>query len=179
MLLLTMRGTPTIYYGDELGLADVEIPRSHVQDPRELREPGLGFGRDPVRTPMPWDASANAGFTSGDPWLPLNPDWRTRNVAAEAADPDSMLTLYRDLLRLRRAYPALSIGDVRLLRAEGDVLAYERIYEGERIVVALNLGERPQPVSCPPGTTLLTTGGTYDAGILAPDQGVILLAEAA
>jgi alpha-glucosidase len=179
MLLLTMRGTPTIYYGDELGLADVEIPRSHVQDPRELREPGLGFGRDPVRTPMPWDASPNAGFSSGDPWLPLNPDWRTRNVAAEAADPDSMLTLYRDLLRLRRAYPALSIGDVRLLRAEGDVLAYERIYEGERIVVALNLGERPQPVSCPRGTTLLTTGGTYDAGILAPDQGVILLAETA
>jgi alpha-glucosidase len=109
MLLLTLRGTPTIYYGDELGLADVPIPAEAVQDPRELREPCLGFGRDPVRTPMPWDNSPNAGFTDGVPWLPLNRDWRTRNVAAEAADRASMLHLYRDLLRLRRAHPALSI----------------------------------------------------------------------
>jgi alpha-glucosidase len=179
MLLLTMRGTPTIYYGDELGFADVAIPANKVQDPRELREPGLGFGRDPVRTPMPWDASSYAGFTTGEPWLPLNPDWQTRNVAAEAADPGSMLALYRDLLRLRRAHPALAIGAVRLLRADGDVLAYERIQDEERIVVALNLGGREQPVTCPKGRLLLATGGDYLGDRLAPNQGVILLAGAA
>ena len=80
VLLLTLRGTPTLYYGDELGLSDVAIEPSQVRDPRELREPGLALGRDPVRTPMPWDDSANAGFTKGTPWLPLHDDWPTRNV---------------------------------------------------------------------------------------------------
>jgi alpha-glucosidase len=181
MFLLTMRGTPTIYYGDELGLADVAIPAGMVRDPRELREPGLGFGRDPVRTPMPWDGSANAGFSSGEPWLPLNPDWPVRNVAAEAADPGSMLCLHRDLLRLRRAHRALSIGILRLIEAEGDVLAYERVHDGERIVVALNLSAQDHEVTLPAGRLVLSTlaDGDYAAGMLAPNQGVILLAEPA
>jgi alpha-glucosidase len=181
MLLLTMRGTPTLYYGDELGLADVAIPPGMVQDPRELREPGLGFGRDPVRTPMPWDESAHAGFTTGTPWLPLNPDWRQRNVAAQLADPASMLALHRALLALRRAHPALSIGDVRLIEADGDILAYERTYQGEKIVVALNLGAQDQAVALPAGRLLLSTlsSGAYAPGRLAPDQGIVLLVEAA
>ena len=141
MLLLTLRGTPTLYYGDELGLSDVAIPAAQVQDPRELREPGLGLGRDPVRTPMPWDGSENAGFTTARPWLPLNADWPTRNVAQMAEEPHSILTLYRRLLAMRRAHPALSIGDFALLDAEGDVLAYERRHGAERLIVALNLGE--------------------------------------
>jgi alpha-glucosidase len=174
MMLLTMRGTPTIYYGDELGLADVAIPADRVQDPRELREPGFGFGRDPVRTPMPWDGSANAGFTTGEPWLPLNPDWPTRNVAVELSDPASMLSLYRDLLRLRRAHPALSVGGVRLIEAEGDILAYERRAGEEGIVVALNLGGQAHDVDLPAGEVLLTTCGDYVAGRLAPNQGMVL-----
>jgi alpha-glucosidase len=174
MMLLTMRGTPTIYYGDELGLTDVAIPPDKVQDPRELREPGLGFGRDPVRTPMPWDRSAHAGFTSGEPWLPLNPDWPTRNVAAESGDPDSMLSLYRELLRLRRAHRALSIGSLQLVEAEGDVLAYERREGDERIMIALNLGAEPHIVDLPAGELLLTTGGDYAPGRLGPNQGVML-----
>jgi alpha-glucosidase len=174
MLLLTMRGTPTIYYGDELGLADVTIPPGKVQDPRELREPGLGFGRDPVRTPMPWDASPNAGFTTGEPWLPLNPDWRTRNVACERAAPGSILSLHRDLLRLRRTHPALGLGDVRLLAADHNVLAYERTYGNDRIAIALNLSNRPQHCGLPEGRVLLTSGGYYVPSELAPDQGVIL-----
>jgi len=174
MLLLTMRGTPTIYYGDELGLADVAIPPGKVQDPRELREPGLGFGRDPVRTPMPWDASCHAGFTSGDPWLPLNPDWRTRNVAAETADAGSMLSLYRLLLRLRRVHPALGLGDMRLLSAHGHVLAYERIMGDDKVVIGLNLSGETQYFDLPDGSPLLTTREDYVPGRLAPDQGVIL-----
>src|SRR5918994_1015648 len=75
MLLLTLRGTPTLYQGDELGIGKVDIPPHQVRDPKELREPGIGLGRDPSRTPMAWDGSLNAGFTTGEPWLPLHGDW--------------------------------------------------------------------------------------------------------
>ena len=188
MLLLTLRGTPTLYYGDELGLPDVAIPLERVQDPRELREPGLGLGRDPVRTPMPWDGSPQAGFTTGTPWLPLNADWPTRNVAAEADIPGSMLALHGALLRLRRTTPALSIGRFVLLEAEGDVLAYERLSGDERIVVVLNLGHREQNFRLPERDArydlLLSTrpdaapvpGGSIT---LRPDEGLILRAEPA
>ncbi len=182
MLLLTLRGTPTIYYGDELGMTDVAIPPDQVRDPQELRAPGQGFGRDPVRTPMPWDASANAGFTTGEPWLPLGPDWRTRNIAAESTDPDSMLSIYRALLALRREQRALALGDFALVRAEGEVLAYERSHEGERLLIALNLGEEWQRLAVPtwasPHEIVLSTRRARERGpgemTLAPDEGVIL-----
>ena len=77
MLLLTLRGTPTLYQGDEIGIGEVTIPPDRVRDPQDLRQPGLGIGRDRSRTPMPWDDSANAGFSTVDPWLPLNDDWRS------------------------------------------------------------------------------------------------------
>ncbi|NIJ08029.1 alpha-glucosidase [Sphingomonas vulcanisoli] len=179
MLLLTLRGTPTIYYGDELGLGDVAIPAELVQDPRELREPGLGFGRDPVRTPMPWDASANAGFTSGEPWLPLNGDWRTRNVATEEGDRGSLLALYRDLLALRRAHPALAMGAVRRIEADGDVLAYERMQGQERMLVVLNLGAEDQVLNLPgEGWSLLfstCSGLRRSTASLEANEGLILI----
>ena len=193
MLLMTLRGTPTLYYGDELGIGRVDIPPAEVQDPRELREPGLGLGRDPVRTPMPWDATANAGFTTGTPWLPLNADWRARNAARQAQTPDSPLTLHRHLLSLRRAHPALATGDFALLDALGDVLAFERRCGGERLLIALNLGHTPQELALPSwahhARTILSTlegdpsppfGGQRSAVpigdrlMLRPDEGVIL-----
>ena len=112
MLLLTLRGTPTLYYGDELGMNDVEIPPEMVQDPFEKNVPGQGHGRDPARTPMRWDGTDCAGFTNGTPWLPVANDYRTNNVAAERGDPTSMLTLHRRLLASRRAR-----ADRRLVRA--------------------------------------------------------------
>ena len=124
MLLLTLRGTPTLYYGDELGMREGIIPADRVRDPRELREPGLGLGRDPVRTPMPWDESPQAGFTTGEPWLPLAAGWREENVAVQMARPASMLALHRALLALRRATPALATGSIRMIATGGDVLAY-------------------------------------------------------
>ena len=143
MLLLTLRGTPVIYQGDEIGLANVPIPPDRVQDPWERNVPGLGLGRDPERTPMQWDASPNAGFTTGTPWLPLAPDSRSVNVSAQRKDPRSMLALHRRLLALRRAEPPLSVGRYRSLPAEGTVLAYERERAGRVLTVVLNLGPAP------------------------------------
>jgi alpha-glucosidase len=175
MLLLTLRGTPTLYYGDELGLSDVGVPPDQVQDPRELREPGLGLGRDPVRTPMPWDGSANAGFTTATPWLPLNADWLTRNVARMSEEPQSILTLYRRLLALRRTHPALSIGSFALLDAEGDVLAYERRHGAERLIVALNLGARTQRLQLPDWASGARPLLSTLADAAQPAHGVLLL----
>jgi alpha-glucosidase len=143
VLLLTLRGTPTMYYGDEIGMVDVPIPRERVQDPYEKNVPGLGLGRDPCRTPMQWDASTNAGFTTGEPWLPLSQDYPVVNVQAADADPTSILTLYRKLLALRRAHSALSIGDYEPIAMTGDLLAYLRRSSAERFLVALNLGPEP------------------------------------
>lgn len=150
MLLLTLRGTPTLYYGDELGIGDVEIPPDRICDPWAKREPGRGVGRDPERTPMQWDATAFAGFSTHEPWLPLTPDWRTRNVAAMRADPASILSLTRALLHYRRTRASLSIGLWRLLACKGDLLAFERRNEHERTIVALNLGAAAQVWPLPP-----------------------------
>jgi alpha-glucosidase len=177
MLLLTLRGTPTLYYGDELGLTDVAIPPAEVQDPRELREPGLGLGRDPVRTPMPWDASANAGFTTAKPWLPLNADWPTRNIARMAEEPHSILALYCQLLAVRRAHLALSIGAFALLAAEGDVLAYERRHGAARLIVALNLGRRSHRLGLPGwASDCRPFLSTVDDAVVARDGGLLLRA---
>jgi alpha-glucosidase len=139
MLLLTLRGTPTMYYGDEIGLARVEIPPERVQDPWEKNEPGLGFNRDPERTPMQWDASPHAGFSTAEPWLPLAPDYATNNVEALSRDPRSILSLYRQLVALRRSTPALAIGAYRPLETEGTVFGFVRTYGSEQICVLLNL----------------------------------------
>ena len=170
MLLLTLRGTPTLYYGDELGLEDVAVPPAQVRDPLELRQPGIGLGRDPVRAPMPWAGDApHAGFSTGDPWLPLNADWATRNVAAQRADQGSMLTLYRTLLALRRRHPALGLGEIALLPAEGDAIAYERRHGEARLIVLLNLGSRAQEVTLPPGSYALLLSSYPGAGLSMPD----------
>ncbi|UZK65135.1 alpha-amylase family glycosyl hydrolase [Sphingomonas sp. M1-B02] len=178
MLLLTLRGTPTLYYGDELGIADVDIPPHRIQDPREINEPGIGMGRDPVRTPMAWDASANGGFTAGDPWLPLHDDWPSRNVAAQRDDPRSMWRLTRHLLALRHAHPALALGDYHAIECSGDVLAYERRLGDARMLIVLNLGDRPQAFSIPEwaeGLAVVASAqGGDDPAILGPDEGYIL-----
>jgi alpha-glucosidase len=184
MLLLTLRGTPTMYYGDELGMANVPIPSSRVQDPFERNVPGKGLGRDPCRTPMQWDASAHAGFSASDPWLPLADDYREVNVAVEDGDPTSILSLYRRLLALRRAHPALCVGDYLPVAAGGDLLAYVRHTAGERVLVALNLGAKAcaLPADMPEGTWrfLLSTDldrpgdGVMAAElVLRPNEGVI------
>ena len=183
MLLLTLRGTPTLYYGDELGLEQVAIPPDRVQDPWEKNEPGLGLGRDPCRTPMPWDRTPHAGFSSGEPWLPLNADWPARNVEAMAARPDSIQALYRSLIALRRRHAALRLGDYIPIAAEDGVLVYQRELGDERLTVALNLTHEPRRIALPgagPLRVALSTlraddsRGADGAIALDPDEGVIL-----
>jgi alpha-glucosidase len=147
MLLLTLRGTPTMYYGDELGMHDVPIPAEVVQDPLEKNVPGLGLGRDPGRTPMQWDQSPNAGFTAGTPWLPVANDYRAVNVAAEREDPTSVLTLYRRLIALRRAEEALAVGSYASVMGSEDVMGYLRQARESRFLIALNLSARPQTLA--------------------------------
>ncbi len=144
MLLLTLRGTPTIYYGDEIGMQDAALLPSEIQDPQGKN---VGVSRDPQRTPMQWNNQANAGFSATTPWLPVSVDYPLRNVESERVAESSMLSLYRRLLELRRQHSALSIGLYRPLPSDADVIAYVREHGEERFLCVLNLGHRPQSFS--------------------------------
>ena len=143
MLLLTLRGTPTLYYGDELGMPDVDIPSELIQDPEEHRIPGLGLGRDPERTPMQWDASENAGFTTGTPWLPVSEDHHRATSRRSGSIPHrcSPCSIDSSVCAVTNA-PSRSAHTLRSER--GDVYAYIRENEGTRFLIALNFGEEPQ-----------------------------------
>jgi alpha-glucosidase len=157
MLLLTLRGTPTMYYGDEIGMTDVPIPPAEVQDPAEKNEPGKGQGRDPERTPMQWDSSRFAGFTEGTPWLRLSAESSTVNVATLSRQSDSVLSLYRTLIGLRNANPALNIGRVEGVASNGMVLRYERVDEDQRFAIMLNLSEGTEEVQTDAGHIVAST----------------------
>lgn len=149
MLLLTLRGTPTLYYGDEIGMHDVAIPPEREQDPFGKRVPGLGLGRDPQRTPMQWDASINAGFCPPgvESWLPLADDAEAVNVAAQGQDPHSLLALTCRLLQVRHNEPALLSGDYRPVEGTPDAcFAYLRTLGDRRMFVALNFSHDEQIV---------------------------------
>lgn len=155
VLLLTLRGTPFLYYGEELGLPDIRVARVAIMDP-PARRAGFFFpwwNRDQCRSPMPWAAGPGAGFTNGRPWLPLSPDHDRRNVASEAADPGSVQNAYRRLLAVRRGSAALERGSfTRLATGSRDVLAYERRSGAERAVVAINFALEPRDLTPPAGS---------------------------
>jgi alpha-glucosidase len=183
MLLLTLRGTPTMYYGDEIGMTDVLIPAGEVQDPAEKNEPGLGMGRDPERTPMQWDGSKFAGFTAGTPWLRLAGDYATVNVAALSGQGDSMLSLYRSLIRLRNSNAALHTGAIENVASNGHVLRYERTSEGQRFSVLLNLSESTEEAATAAGKIVVSThmdrpGEAVASSLsLRPFEGVLIRLE--
>lgn len=149
MVLLTLRGTPMLYYGDELGMHDGDISPQRVQDPLEKNVPGIGLGRDPERTPMQWDDGPNAGFCppNVEPWLPIPADSRQINVAVEREDPHSMLTLTHALLELRRTTPALNSGSYRPVEGgPDDGFVYLRQAGRQRRLIALNFSSGEQSV---------------------------------
>ena len=172
LMLLTLRGTPTIYQGEELGMENVPIPHDRLQDPWEKNVPGHGLGRDPVRTPIAWEDAPHGGFSTAEPWLPMDlaPE---RIVARQSADPGSMLAFYRRLLALRRAHAVLRQGALADVRAEPGVLRYSRTLGDAVAHVAINWSDSPAEVTLP-GTPVLATDGCED-GALAPGTGRLSL----
>lgn len=138
MLLLTLRGTPTMYYGDEIGMHDVHIPDDAVQDPFELNVPGMGHGRDPERTPMQWSNDEHAGFSQVKPWLPLADDYQTMNVKKQQKDPKSTLNFYRKLIQIRREHPELYYGSYLKHSADDHIFSYFRRDEDSSFLIILN-----------------------------------------
>jgi alpha-glucosidase len=183
MLLLTLRGTPTLYQGDELGIEDVAVPPGRSLDP--FAASGEGRGRDPQRAPMPWSARPGSGFSSGTSWLPLPPAGRPPGVDDQEIDAGSMLSLTRALLRLRRAEPCLTRGEWRAVSSAGGVLVYDRVLGERRCRVLLNLTH--EAANCPHGLTgaqiaLSSHPGRKEAPVesavaLAPDEGLVLVAD--
>ncbi|HEX6478986.1 MAG TPA: alpha-amylase family glycosyl hydrolase [Ktedonobacteraceae bacterium] len=163
LLLLTLRGTPTLYYGEEIGMHDVEIPPEYIQDPAEKSQPGKGLGRDPERTPMQWDDSPNAGFCppTVKPWLPIAADYAQMNVASEREDGHSMLALTRALLQLRRTTTALALGSYTPIEGvPDDCFVYMRQFGKQSRLIALNFSGNEQQIHLPKlggGRILLST----------------------
>lgn len=149
MLLMTLRGTPTLYSGDEIGMKQAAILPDQVRDPFEKNVPGIGIGRDGCRTPMQWDATKSAGFSDADPWLPVADNFRDENVGSFREDKGSLYWLYRRLIDFRRKHVALAEGTYRALMANGDLLLFFRELRDERVLVALNMGPEPTAVSFP------------------------------
>jgi alpha-glucosidase len=183
MLLFTQRGTPTLYYGDELGMRGAAVDRLHARDPQGRR---TGRNRDPERTPMQWSADRYAGFSSVAPWLPPGADLATANVAAQRADPRSMLALHRRLIELRKREPVLVDGAQSQLEREPPIVAYRRGAGARELLVALNFGSTQASCALEPsgrGRLLLSTTLERDgeeivgAVRLAPNEGAVIALE--
>ena len=168
MMLLTLRGTITLYYGDEIGMRDVSIPEEKIQDPRGVNMPDKNLSRDPARTPMQWDTTPHAGFSETTPWLPVDRVYQSVNVQELQDRPESLLILYRRLIQLRHSEPALYEGDFVPVYADHQLISYVRqAAEGDRFLVLLNLSHRPCYFR--PATETFT--GTVEIGTVNELQG--------
>jgi alpha-glucosidase len=175
LLAMALPGSMYVYQGEELGLPEVEdIPADRRQDPMWLRSGGVDPGRDGCRVPLPWSGSARPYGFSGDggrrPWLDQPEDWAPLTVEAQTDDPASMLSLYRDALRIRREAPWGDDGELRWLPSSDDVLAFAR---GERFACIVNFG--PQPVELPPGADVLVASDELHEGALPQDTSAWIL----
>ena len=155
MLLLTLRGTPTLYYGDEIGMRDEPIPIDEIVDPQGLNMPEKDLSRDPARTPMQWDEGLYAGFSNAKPWLRIARNYARVNVERLRQDPYSMLVLHHKLLKLRNQEPALQLGTYTPVFSDQQVIAYQRDYPGaDSFLIILNLTPRPSRFRQPEHTPL-------------------------
>jgi len=174
-LLLTLRGTPFIYYGEEIGMRDIHLHRDEILDPPGRKYWPLYKGRDGCRSPMQWDDSQYAGFSTARPWLPLHPDYIHRNVAAQQANPDSLFHLTRTILGLRKKTPALQSGDFIPVHSPSGMLTYLRQGENQSVLMLLNFTGRALEVRCPDGASqLLLSSGKGTPGVLNPHEIQIL-----
>jgi len=175
LLLTALRGNPILYQGEELGLTQAHVPFDRLRDPEAIANWPQTLGRDGARTPMPWtDHAPNAGFSRGEPWLPVAAEHLHMAVARQEGDPRSVLALTRQLLAVRSAHAALRTGAIRLVDGPDDLLLFERGSEAETVLCAFNLGEREIVWSGPGWTALAATGGAspgYD--VVPPLSGFI------
>lgn len=186
LLLLTLRGTPTLYYGDELGMMHADIPADRIRDPWEINVPGMGIGRDGARTPMQWSSQPNAGFSWSEPWLPLGDNWVAENVEAHTEDATSLLTFYRRLVAFRKESPVLQLGDYGGVGSRDDALWFVRQHGPERLWIGLNLSGKPATLDSAPrrGEVVLSTRADRRAEAvgrsieLRPNEGLIVRATA-
>ncbi|PIZ62376.1 alpha-amylase [Candidatus Roizmanbacteria bacterium CG_4_10_14_0_2_um_filter_39_13] len=183
LLQLTLRGIPFIYYGEELGMKNRDIPKEKIKDPIALNTNGTAFGRDPVRTPMQWDNSKHAGFSDVEPWLPLENEFRSRNVATETKDKTSFLNLYKSILKLRNTRKSLTEGKyIPYASKNPDVLGFTRRSHAEETFILANFSTELQEVALPKGhwkillSTRLDRVGEIKKSILTlqPSEAVIL-----
>jgi alpha-glucosidase len=160
MLLFTLRGIPFIYYGEEIGMEDTDIPKDKIQDPFEKNVPGMGLGRDPQRTPMQWNNQKNGGFSDHEPWLPVNGKYKEVNIEKQIEEKDSLYDLYKELIAVRNNSQALLNGKYSSWETGvEDVFAYTRHSGTEVVLVILNYSDKDQIVTLPfrKGTLILDT----------------------
>ena len=138
VLLLTLRGTPIMYYGDEIGMHDVDVPPDRRQD---MKNTESDTNRDPQRTPMQWNDEPYAGFSSVEPWLPVPDDYAQRNVVQQQEGADTMLSFYQRLIKLRQQEPALQVGEFVPVGLQNQLMAYQRVYQNQKILVLINFGQ--------------------------------------
>jgi alpha-glucosidase len=173
-----------MYYGDEIGMEDVNVPPEEIRDPVAKAFPGIRLGRDPERTPMQWNAEPNAGFSAGEPWLPVAADYEQTNVERQKQDKDSLLAFYRRLLELRQKEPALQIGGYLPAGQKRNVFAFVREHGETTLLIAVNLGSTRARLAVPRhmdvtaeiilGTDPARVGGKIKEYIqLGPDEGII------
>ena len=165
-------------------MQQVMVSVSEIQDPLEKRVPGLGVGRDGCRTPMQWNGEKFAGFSTAKPWLPLETSYRSRNVARQKEEPASVLDLYRRLIELRRRHKALQIGSYRPIVAADELLLFVREHDGEKLLIAINMGQESMSVGFANGLLrgeiLLSSFGDRDTELidgdvnLRSDEGTII-----
>ena len=170
-LLLTLRGTPFLYYGEEIAMRDISLKRSEILDPPGRKYWPIYKGRDGCRSPMQWNDEPFAGFSNTRPWLPVHPDYAQRNVAAQQADPHSMFNFTKDLLRLRKETPALRRGSYTPLQTPHGTLAYIRQTDDQSVLVAMNFSKRQVNMDQPAGDWRVIFSTAEDArGSLSPYQ---------
>lgn len=179
MMLLTLRGTPTIYMGEEIGMVNGVIPPEKVQDPQGLVL-GHEFTRDVCRTPMQWDESEYAGFSTVEPWLPVNADYKTTNVASQQNDTYSILSLYKSLIHLRKENAVLLFGSYQSIDSTNNTYCYLRQTDTESLLIVLNFNDEPTTIDLPYSgdiilsTTLRLTESIDQAIELDSNEGLII-----
>lgn len=186
LLQFTVRGIPFTYYGEEVGIEKPTLPLKTGLDPLAQRYKsipqfmvnwtGQSLNRDECRTPMQWDTTAHAGFTTGDPWLPVNGNFKEKNVELESKDPNSLMRFYTKLIKLRNETPVLQSGQLKIDEelSGGKILAYIRELEGEKLLMLLNFSERPQKLETIDGEVAFSTSPEPNAAELEPLEGRVI-----